>query len=101
MACIKPIMAISRRYAGKISYPAIRTLVFVIRCYQYILSPFLGKNCRFYPSCSRYAIEAFTTLGLIKGSWLISKRIFRCHPWHLGGVDPVPDARNSSEKREK
>ncbi|NNM60477.1 MAG: membrane protein insertion efficiency factor YidD [Legionellales bacterium] len=76
-------------------------LILAIRGYQYFLSPLLGQNCRFYPSCSRYAIEALTSQGLIKGCWLLSRRILRCHPWHSGGVDLVPDSCNPPEKREK
>lgn len=63
---------------------------FLIRGYRYCLSPFLGQNCRFYPSCSFYAEEALTTYGVIKGSFLSLRRLLKCHPWHEGGVDLVP-----------
>ena len=63
----------------------------LIRLYQLLLSPVLGQNCRFYPSCSQYAIEALKTHGTIKGSWLALKRILRCQPWCKGGFDPVPE----------
>jgi len=63
-----------------------------------LISPFLGQNCRFYPSCSKYAEEAITVHGGIKGSWLAIKRIGRCHPWHEGGIDPVPESTNKSNK---
>jgi putative membrane protein insertion efficiency factor len=65
-------------------------LKFLIRGYQLAISPFLGPRCRFYPSCSHYAIEAIETHGALRGSWLTMKRISRCHPWHEGGFDPVP-----------
>jgi hypothetical protein len=61
-----------------------------IRGYQKVLSPLFGGNCRYYPSCSHYTYEAIEIHGLAKGSWLGFKRIGRCHPWHEGGVDPVP-----------
>jgi uncharacterized protein len=65
-------------------------LKFLIRGYQLIVSPMLGPNCRFYPSCSHYAVEALETHGALRGTWLTLKRLGRCHPWHPGGVDPVP-----------
>jgi putative membrane protein insertion efficiency factor len=55
-----------------------------------LLSPFLGRNCRFHPSCSVYAIEALQRHGAIKGGWLAFRRVTRCHPWNPGGYDPVP-----------
>lgn len=67
-----------------------RLLIFLITCYKTLLSPFLGNNCRFYPSCSSYAQEAIATHGVIKGSDLALRRLGKCHPWHEGGVDPVP-----------
>ena len=65
-------------------------LKYLIRGYQLAISPLLGPRCRFYPSCSHYAIEAIETHGSLRGSWLTIKRISRCHPWHEGGFDPVP-----------
>jgi putative membrane protein insertion efficiency factor len=65
-------------------------LKYLIRGYQLAISPLLGPSCRFYPSCSHYAIEAIETHGAVRGSWLTIKRISRCHPWHEGGFDPVP-----------
>tara|TARA_B110000467_G_C18289677_1_gene463970 strand:+ start:164 stop:400 length:237 start_codon:yes stop_codon:yes gene_type:complete len=61
-----------------------------IKGYQRFISPLLGSNCRFQPTCSSYAIEAINRFGAIKGSWLASKRILRCHPLNEGGDDPVP-----------
>jgi len=65
-------------------------LILVLRGYRYFLSPLLGRNCRFHPSCSAYAIEAVQRHGAIKGSWLAARRVSRCHPWNPGGYDPVP-----------
>ena len=62
----------------------------MIRGYQLFISPLLGHNCRFYPSCSQYALEALRRHGPVRGSWLAVRRILRCHPWHPGGVDEVP-----------
>jgi hypothetical protein len=67
-----------------------RLLVSLLRAYQYAISPFLGRRCRYYPSCSEYAVEAVEKHGAIKGGWLGVKRVCRCHPWHPGGYDPVP-----------
>jgi putative membrane protein insertion efficiency factor len=61
-----------------------------IRGYRYLISPLLGPNCRFYPSCSCYAEEAIALHGSMKGSYLAARRLLRCHPWHPGGYDPVP-----------
>lgn len=65
-------------------------LVFLLRAYQLVLSPMLGQNCRFYPSCSHYAIEALRSHGAARGSVLTLRRVCRCHPWNEGGLDPVP-----------
>jgi putative membrane protein insertion efficiency factor len=67
-----------------------RLVVLLIRFYQYAISPFLGRSCRYHPSCSEYAVEAVEKYGALKGSWLAMKRVGRCHPWHPGGYDPVP-----------
>jgi putative membrane protein insertion efficiency factor len=67
-------------------------LVFLIRAYQRLLSPLLGPRCRFYPSCSQYALEALQCHGAAHGSYLALRRICRCHPLHPGGFDPVPAA---------
>ena len=65
-------------------------LILLIKAYQLCLSPFLGKRCRFYPSCSEYGITALKTYGLLKGCWLTFKRISRCRPGNPGGVDHLP-----------
>jgi len=62
----------------------------LIKVYQFTLSPFLGKQCRFIPTCSQYGIEAIQKHGALKGSWLTLKRIVRCNPWGGSGYDPVP-----------
>ncbi len=62
-----------------------------VRGYQYLVSPMLGNNCRFYPSCSDYAREALERHGSLRGSWLAVRRLCRCQPFHPGGYDPVPD----------
>ncbi|HEY8084288.1 MAG TPA: membrane protein insertion efficiency factor YidD [Methylophilaceae bacterium] len=67
-----------------------RVLVWLIKFYRIAISPLLGSNCRFTPSCSAYALTAVQRYGTIKGSWLAIKRVSRCHPWHEGGSDPVP-----------
>lgn len=65
----------------------------IIRAYQVFISPLLGQNCRFYPSCSCYAHQALKTHGLTKGSLLAIKRISKCHPFNEGGIDHVPSAK--------
>lgn len=63
---------------------------FLIRLYQWTVSPLLGPTCRFHPSCSHYALEAIVRFGVLRGSALTLARLARCHPWHPGGFDPVP-----------
>ena len=65
-------------------------LVLLISVYRYLISPLLGQRCRFYPSCSEYALEALQRHGLFRGAWLAMRRIFRCHSFNPGGFDPVP-----------
>ena len=64
--------------------------LFLIRFYRRRISPLLPPCCRFYPTCSAYALEAVTRYGALKGGWLALKRILKCHPFHPGGYDPVP-----------
>ncbi|MGB1773417.1 MAG: membrane protein insertion efficiency factor YidD [Arenicellales bacterium] len=68
-----------------------KILVILLKGYQYLVSPWFGQTCRFYPSCSCYAIEAVEKRGVLMGLWLTVRRIGRCHPWHPGGFDPVPE----------
>jgi hypothetical protein len=70
-----------------------RPLILLIRFYQVWISPVLPPSCRFYPSCSAYAIEALRVHGAVRGSALTVWRLLRCAPWHPGGVDPVPPRR--------
>lgn len=62
----------------------------IIRAYQLTLSPFIGNQCRFHPSCSHYALQAVDRHGAVRGGWLAVKRLGRCHPFNPGGFDPVP-----------
>ncbi|MBF0192513.1 MAG: membrane protein insertion efficiency factor YidD [Magnetococcales bacterium] len=67
-----------------------KLLLGLIRFYQLVISPVLPSSCRFYPTCSHYAAEAVTRYGALKGSWLTLRRLGKCHPFHPGGLDPVP-----------
>jgi putative membrane protein insertion efficiency factor len=64
-------------------------LLYLIKLYQKIISPILGSNCRFYPTCSQYTYESIDKYGFLKGSYFSFKRITKCHPFHEGGYDPV------------
>ncbi|MEJ2181622.1 MAG: membrane protein insertion efficiency factor YidD [Gammaproteobacteria bacterium] len=72
-------------------------IVTLIKGYQYLLSPFLGNHCRYYPSCSCYAVTAVQEHGARKGLSLAIRRLSRCHPWHEGGYDPVPNNTNNKD----
>lgn len=65
-------------------------LILLLMAYRKVVSPLYGQVCRFFPSCSAYALEAITVHGAVKGSWLAARRLLRCHPWNAGGVDHVP-----------
>lgn len=69
-----------------------KPVILLLRGYKLAISPLLGQRCRFYPSCSEYAMQAIDRFGVVRGGWLGAKRIGRCHPLHPGGLDPVPDA---------
>lgn len=73
-----------------------RIVVALIRAYQFAISPMFGPTCRFYPSCSAYAITAVERHGVLRGTWLAARRLGRCHPWNPGGVDHVPPARGET-----
>ena len=73
-------------------------LVFAIRAYQRVISPWTASSCRYYPSCSSYAAQALATHGVLRGGWLAARRLGRCHPWTAGGVDHVPPARSPLAK---
>jgi putative membrane protein insertion efficiency factor len=68
-----------------------KPLVWLVRAYQQLISPMRPPTCRYYPSCSAYAVTALERYGLLRGSWMAAKRIGRCHPWTPGGVDHVPE----------
>jgi hypothetical protein len=73
-----------------------KLLIGLLRAYQYAISPMLGRSCRFFPSCSEYAIEALGRHGALRGSYLAVRRVLRCHPWNPGGYDPVPRTAENS-----
>jgi putative membrane protein insertion efficiency factor len=83
-----------RHEAGRGSAAA-RLLVGLITGYRYAVSPLLVPRCRFYPSCSAYALEAVQVHGALRGTWLAARRLSRCHPFHSGGLDPVPPREQS------
>ena len=66
-----------------------KVVIGVIKFYQYAISPLMGNNCRFHPTCSQYAKEAFERYGFFKGGYLMVRRLVKCHPFHPGGYDPV------------
>lgn len=66
-------------------------VVFFIKAYRAIISPLFPPSCRFYPTCSSYALEAVQKFGALRGGWMAAKRIAKCHPFHPGGIDPVPE----------
>jgi uncharacterized protein len=70
-------------------------LVALLRIYQTVVSPLTGPTCRYYPSCSSYALQAVQRHGAVRGTWLAARRLGRCHPWAAGGVDDVPRVRTS------
>lgn len=74
-----------------------RVVAALLRGYRRFISTLLGPRCRFYPSCSVYTLEAVERFGVLRGLWLGLRRVTRCHPWHEGGVDPVPEGRAPSE----
>jgi uncharacterized protein len=70
--------------------PLAKLFLMLVRAYQYVLSPYFGTQCRFSPTCSHYAAEALKKHGALKGTYLTTRRLLRCHPWHPGGIDHVP-----------
>ncbi len=69
-----------------------RALILLVKAYKRFISPLLPPACRFYPTCSVYAVEALERHGALRGTWLAIRRLGRCHPFHPGGIDPVPEA---------
>jgi uncharacterized protein len=72
-----------------------KLLISFIRFYQIVISPIKPPSCRFYPTCSHYGLEAVQRFGALKGGWLAAKRILKCHPFHPGGIDPVPEKKGN------
>ena len=79
--------------------PVAWVLLLPVHVYRWVISPLLPPSCRFYPSCSAYAVEALTVHGAFRGSWLTLRRLGKCGPWHPGGLDPVPPASRGGAKR--
>ncbi|WP_186577355.1 membrane protein insertion efficiency factor YidD [Aquibacillus kalidii] len=75
-----------------------RVFILIIKFYQKVISPIKPPTCRFYPTCSHYGLEAFQRFGAIKGLYLTVKRILKCHPFHPGGFDPVPEKSHKHSK---
>ena len=73
-------------------------LIALLRVYRLVVSPLYGNVCRYYPSCSAYALRAVSVHGAAKGSWLAARRLLRCHPWAAGGYDPVPGTPEFAEE---
>ncbi|GAA4865187.1 MULTISPECIES: membrane protein insertion efficiency factor YidD [Saccharopolyspora] len=78
--------------------PMARVLLGPVHVYRKVISPLLPPTCRFYPTCSAYAVEALTAHGALRGGWLAARRLLRCGPWHPGGLDPVPPARGPADR---
>ncbi len=70
-------------------------LIALLKAYRFAISPLYGDVCRYYPSCSAYALESVQVHGAVRGSWLSDRRLLRCHPWARGGIDPVPPHRRA------
>ncbi|HEY4457814.1 MAG TPA: membrane protein insertion efficiency factor YidD [Pseudonocardiaceae bacterium] len=91
-------MSVSELELGHRPGPVARLLVALIGVYRRWISPLFPPACRFYPSCSAYAVEAVTVHGALRGSWLAFRRLLRCGPWHPGGLDPVPPHTHPGEE---
>jgi uncharacterized protein len=74
-------------------------LIWFLKGYRLVISPLYGNVCRYYPSCSAYALRAVETHGALKGTWLAGRRLLRCNPWSLGGYDPVPGTPEHEEEQ--
>jgi len=75
-------------------------LILLLKAYRLLISPLYGNVCRYYPSCSAYALRAVEVHGAIRGSWLTARRLLRCNPWSLGGYDPVPGTPEYAEEQQ-
>ena len=89
-------MALKRKHIRRL---AAAPFILLIYGYRYLISPLLGVNCRFTPTCSEYALDAFDKYGALRGGALTVKRMGRCHPWGGHGYDPVPDPHADKQKR--
>ena len=83
-----------RAATSRLSNTLARVMMGLVRLYQVLLSPFLGGQCRFHPTCSNYALHALESHGPLAGAWLALKRLLKCHPFHPGGFDPPPQKEN-------
>ena len=84
---------ISKKINNIVINPLLTVFIFFIKGYQFIFRPFVGQHCRFYPTCSDYMIGVLKTQGFLKGFFLGIQRILKCHPWHAGGIDPIPESK--------
>ncbi len=90
-------MKLGAAAGAQIRRAAARTMIAAVRGYQLTLSPWLGRDCRYWPTCSQYAIEAIERFGPLRGAVLAARRIGRCHPWGGSGYDPVPERPDARE----
>ena len=108
MAADDPATPVSRmsdvqdgEHRARRASPLALVLLGPVHLYRKVVSPLLPPSCRFYPSCSAYAVEALTVHGGLRGGWLTVRRLLRCGPWHPGGLDPVPPRRASQTPAEE
>ncbi|WP_256250519.1 membrane protein insertion efficiency factor YidD [Mycobacterium malmoense] len=87
----------ARGAVGRAGRLVARGLIFLIQLYRHTVSPLHPATCRFVPTCSQYAVDAFTEYGLIRGGWLSVARLAKCGPWHRGGWDPIPQRPKSED----
>jgi len=74
-----------------------RFFIMLVKGYSLLISPVLGNNCRYYPTCSSYMVQAIERFGVLRGIWLGTRRLLRCHPFHEGGFDPVPECKSTDK----
>jgi putative membrane protein insertion efficiency factor len=96
MAVSASIISFGQLILRRLSGAGLWLALGLIALYRLVISPLLGPRCRFYPSCSEYGEQALERFGLMKGLWLTIRRLGRCHPFHAGGVDPVPEFASAS-----